>query len=1471
VAHVNQIDGQEAAKVIARNRLVQIRIGAGGGTSYTANTTGPWPLGMSDGFKLVSVRKKSSSNFSTTTEGTDVTNDFILDTGMGDNYYDHARLKKKSSSSLSIASGDRLLVTFDHFTHSHSSGVGYFSVDSYPVNDTTAGTDTSKMYTYEIPVYVSPTSGIAFDLRDCVDVRPRIADTANSVTALTNISINPLTSTTFYNPTGCLKFPPTGQDFTTDADYYLKRIDTVAVTQAGIFNIVRGVPNSRPSPPSVPEDMMALATISLAPYPSLPVEIARRVNRADLSNNVRKIRNERYTMRDIGTIRDRVDRLEYYTSLNLLEKNTKDLLIPDASGLDRFKNGILVDSFKGYAVANPFDNDTKWTVDSEKGKMRPLMTLDNVALTYTANSSGVVRTNVTPAGISKDQTVIIDLVPSEYVSTRPENGIFGNLAGATITSGSVTATIRNMAFQQITGGPRNYGIKLYVENATGNFTAGGSVSISDSTLSGASVPIVSVSNAVPGDLVTLPYSHDVLVTQPYATTTRNCVGTAFLWRGTITITPDSDYWMDTTQRPDVDINIDLNTDNWIWLANAWPTSWNGWQQTFVGTPVLSATNNRDTDQTFVPQADGSTNVMQNFITQNIYTVPTIETRTGNKIQATVTNSKQTLGNFVKDVNIQPFMRSRMIIFKIVGMKSSSRIYGFFDSIDVNRYITPLTADEYNSGLKVNGVPTRPTAVEGDALNTGPDGSAYGVFRLPSDSSLRFRTGTKRLRFVDNPTNSIMFGQFTTSAETDYTSEGLMAGISDLTLSTKRATISQQLLTEIKNVNQTTMNEVGGQRLVGVIPGDAGPGDGGGGGCGGGGGADGGCGGSDDPIAQTMLISALLTNRIQTSGMYLTKLDLYFATKDASLPIIIELREVDPATGYITTRVVPFSRVVVPSADINISDDGSAVTPVYFPSPVYVGDGKEYAMVLIPAGTNPNYNAFTAVLGEKDIATKSRVSEQPAAGFLFTSANQRTWVPVENEDLKFTAYYAKFASSSTGTLVLKNENRDYFTIANTTGAFNKIGELVYGEQLLVGTFSNTKSVNTAGSILCYAQGQTSGATGTITSWSTSAIRIKGNSIGAAFKGGETIKIRNTNPTTGVQIGTCTALKSATYPVGRAVYYDVVNYANTKLHIANTAYANSGPANSANRMFFPGMYITGQTNAYTARIVTIDSVSMDNVSLITNLIQPSNTSVLSYAKFASSTSTRDSTFGEIIINDVAELSSPHYILSRSTEANTSASSSTMARNKSAEIQYVLGSQNAVASPAIDLRRISLVATRNLISSNAEIGSSEDWVKSGGNSKTRYVTRRVTLADGQDAEDLRVYLAAYIPPGSDVKVYAKILNADDNDLFEDARWIPMSRDTSQGYTGTTRYSSSINKEDYIELTYNMPNFPTTAITDTSGRAINQYGANNTTGYVEYRNSTKARYVRFKFFAVKVVLTADTSTNPPTVHELRAIALQR
>jgi len=1476
IAKVNQIDGQEAAKSVIRSRLVQINVGMGGGTSYVANTTGPWSLGLSDGFKLVSVRKVTGgapASFTTTTSGTNVTNDFVLDTGMRDNYYDHARLVKKSTSSLSLLNNDRLLVTLDHFTHSHSSGVGFFSINSYPVDDSLAGSDTSKIYTYEIPIFTSPTSGVSFDLRDSLDIRPRIADTANSVTALTGISKNPLTSTTFYNPTGCLKYSPTGEDFTTDADYYLKRTDTVAISKTGQIDIIHGAPAARPSAPAVPEDMMAIATIQLAPYPSLPNEIGRRINRADLTNVIRKIRNERYTMRDIGTMRDRIDRLEYYTSLNLLEKNSKDLLIPDVNGNDRFKNGILVDPFKGYAIANPYDNDSKWTVDTEKGEMRPLSSVQEVVPVYSANSVNVVRTNVTPAGVSRDQTITISDYDARVATI-----------GSTVTSGAITGVIRNAV-----GNFATDSTKIYLEQCTGNFTSGGTCSLYIPTLT-PNFNITAVATTTPGDLVTLPYTHKILVEQPWATTTRNCTGTAYNWMGTLTLTPDSDYWCDTTTRPDVNISLDMNTDNWLYIAGAWPTSYDAWKTTFIGQPVLSSQREIDNGTINVPQADGSTNIVQNFTTESIFTSPTIETRSYNKLKASIIESKEVVGNYVKDVNVQPFMRSRMILFKIDGMKASSRIYGFFDGIDVNAYITPLTAAEYARGGngKVGvgiALYTPLTYAEGAALVTNSDSIAYGIFRLPSDTRLRFHTGTKRMRFVDNPTNSTTFGQFTTSAEADYSAEGLMAGISDLTLSTKKAIIAQQFLTESKNAEFNSSSLVGGQRVVGVISapavdsGDAGdggpvwtlnPGDG----------ApapqqDGNCGSANDPIAQTMLISALLTNRIHSSGMYLTKIDLFFATKDATLPFTFELREVDPGTGYITSRVVPFSRVVIPSADVNISSDGSAATPIYFPSPVYVGEDKEYAIVIIPAAANPNYNAFTAVLGQPDLRYGVKITQQPAAGFLFTSANQSTWVPVENEDLKFVAYHAVFDTTVYGDIILKNESRDYLTVANTTGAFNRIGEPVFGEVHLDGKFTNTATItvgNTSYTGTHFAHGLTSNAYGTITYWSTTGIRVRGVPTGRMFKGGETIKIRTTSPTTGTIIGANTSgrFKSATYPSGRVTYYDIVNYANTKLHIANTSYANSGPANNQNRMFTRNMTIVGQTNGYSARIVSVDNLTADKVNLITNLIQPSNTSVYGYTKFATSTSARDTAYVRALLNDDTAFDAPRYVLSRSNESNTSSSSASMAVNKSAEIIYRLNSRNTVASPAIDLSRIAVVTTNNLISSNAEIGSSEDWVKSGGNSKSRYITRRVSLADGQDAEDLRVYLSGYQPSGAQIFVYAKILSGDDSDLFSDTRWVPMERDDSQGFTLTTAYSSSVNRDDFIEFVYNIPDFPTTAIADTSGRAINQYGANTSTGIVEYRNSGKVRFQRFKYFAIKVVLVGSSS-NPPRVRELRAIALQR
>ena len=103
-----------------------------------------------------------SANFSTvaTTSDTNITSRFELDNGQRDNFYDIGRIKLKSGQ---LTPTGRLLVNFDFF--SHGSG-DYFDVDSY-----------SGVVDYkDIPSYTSDTTGRTYQLRDCLDFRPRVAD-----------------------------------------------------------------------------------------------------------------------------------------------------------------------------------------------------------------------------------------------------------------------------------------------------------------------------------------------------------------------------------------------------------------------------------------------------------------------------------------------------------------------------------------------------------------------------------------------------------------------------------------------------------------------------------------------------------------------------------------------------------------------------------------------------------------------------------------------------------------------------------------------------------------------------------------------------------------------------------------------------------------------------------------------------------------------------------------------------------------------------------------------------------------------------------------------------------------------------------------------------------------------------------------------------------------------------------------------
>ena len=115
---------------------------------------------------------------------------------------------------------------------------------------------------------------------------------------------------------------------------------------------------------------MHLFTLSLSPFTFSTDEIL-----------IEQVDNRRYTMRDIGKLERRIDNLEYYTQLSLLETQTENLQIQDADGFDRFKNGFIVDNFTGHGIGDVGNLDYKVSMDMAQGEARPLCKTDSVQLT----------------------------------------------------------------------------------------------------------------------------------------------------------------------------------------------------------------------------------------------------------------------------------------------------------------------------------------------------------------------------------------------------------------------------------------------------------------------------------------------------------------------------------------------------------------------------------------------------------------------------------------------------------------------------------------------------------------------------------------------------------------------------------------------------------------------------------------------------------------------------------------------------------------------------------------------------------------------------------------------------------------------------------------------------------------------------------------------------------------------------------
>ena len=282
--------------------------------------------------------------------GTDVTERFSFDDGQRDTFYDVSRLVLKPG--YTPPSG-QLIVAFDYFEHSQGD---FCTVDSY-LHESGVSLD-------EIPSFNSSVLG-KVSLREVFDFRPKV-DSSAIISGYQDTSVLSVTDFNSFTGSGGItsSTPATEENLEYTIAFnqkqFLDRIDGIFLNKKGEFIVKEGNSSLNPTKPADVDDALALYYLYIPAYTTT-------------TNDVRiiPVDNRRYTMRDIGKLEKRIERLEQYTMLSILEQQALNMQIKDEIGIDRFKSGFVVDGFENHGIGNLTSIDYKCAIDTQQSVLRP--------------------------------------------------------------------------------------------------------------------------------------------------------------------------------------------------------------------------------------------------------------------------------------------------------------------------------------------------------------------------------------------------------------------------------------------------------------------------------------------------------------------------------------------------------------------------------------------------------------------------------------------------------------------------------------------------------------------------------------------------------------------------------------------------------------------------------------------------------------------------------------------------------------------------------------------------------------------------------------------------------------------------------------------------------------------------------------------------------------------------------------------
>jgi len=162
---------------------------------------------------------------------------------------------------------------------------------------------------------------------------------------------------------------------------------------------------------------------------------------------------------------------------------------------------------------------------------------------------------------------------------------------------------------------------------------------------------------------------------------------------------------------------------------------------------------------------------------------------------------------------------------------------------------------------------------------------------------------------------------------------------------------------------------------------------------------------------------------EASGLYLTKVRVYFESKSTTAPVTLQIRPVlddgrPSRTEYIIHKTLLPSQVTAATGTTNTAILSQG-TDFEFDNPQFLSKGH-YAICLKAHQESQDYNVYVGTIGENQLGSNdTTISRQPAAGLFFRRQESLGIEEQNNTDLAYKLFVAKFARA--GNAILENIN------------------------------------------------------------------------------------------------------------------------------------------------------------------------------------------------------------------------------------------------------------------------------------------------------------------------------------------------------------------------------------------------------------------------------------------------------------------